>query len=232
MGYRDSLLDLAGAVRSGMDPSIAYGIYGDMSAQHQAILAQQQAEQEARRARIQSLVDMVTQGAQTGVPMDTMEMVLAAQTGGGGLPPRVDNAMTSMYPPAFDLANTVSNSVAQVGAQAQAFGGIPAPTPQMPTMSPAYAPSPEQQMQALQMQGEMEQQQLAQQQAQMEAELTAAASDLAVDAVKYAAAGTPRDQFIQLAVQDPGYAALLAQDPERFQQIVLTAFAKETTPTQ
>jgi len=88
--YQESLLSLAGAIGSGMDPSTAYSIY-------QTMLGQQASQVAARRERIGSLVDLVTQGALSGLPEDQTQMLLSAQTG-GNLPPKVSSAMESVYP--------------------------------------------------------------------------------------------------------------------------------------
>ena len=128
-----SLMGLLTALRGGLPASTGYGLLQD-------VLMGQAQRQDERQARVQGLIDMVTQGAQQGMSYDNAQMIASAQTG-GNLPPRVEGAFETLYPPeAQPMGNPPPGFIGPTQAPVQ---GPPtfAPMQQSPVAQEAQAVS-------------------------------------------------------------------------------------------
>lgn len=91
--FNEGLLGLVGALRAGMDPQTAYGIYGDLQSARAGTIA-------ARQSRLSGLTDMLMQGAENGQTLGGASAMLNALP--GGQMPGAQNALSALYPTTHD----------------------------------------------------------------------------------------------------------------------------------
>ena len=230
-----SLLDLIGALKGGLDPNTAYSMYQGVQ--------QDQAQRIAdRQTRLTGMADLLTGNAMAGMPYSGASAIAEAQPGPAG--PAVQQMLSSLYPTAGDeVPRNASGAVMDfptgsgatvnqpMGATAPNYlNSLPqgAPNPYAgpqaqdlgmgaTAMSPAFQPAPPSPTEAI-----------AQQQMQQEAELAPLWQEFVANAQGYAAEGKPKEQFLVEAAR--AYPELFAGDIENVQQIVLTIFAQPTVP--
>lgn len=119
-----SLMALLSGLQGGMTGS------SGMSAL-QGILGQQQSRLAARDERMGSLIDLITSAAGQGQSLEAAQSLAGAYTAGSNIPPRIEDALGSLYPdPGIPGAPSVPSQ----------FGGVDAaPNPAM-QQSPVYMP--------------------------------------------------------------------------------------------
>ena len=117
-----SLMALLSGLQGGMTRS------SGMSAL-QSILGQQQSRLAARDERMGSLIDLITSAAGQGQSLEAAQSLAGAYTAGSNIPPRIEDALGSLYPdPGIPGAPSVPSQ----------FGGVDAaPNPAM-QQSPVY----------------------------------------------------------------------------------------------
>lgn len=219
-----SLLDLIGALKGGLDPGTAMGLYQGVQ--------QDQAQRIAnRQERLGGLASLLSGAAQGGMPYQGAEALAAAQPGPAG--PAVQNMLAALYPasgPEEPGIPTGANGAPldfPNGSRPTETGFTP-PSPQTgmqypvqqsgpAAVSPAYQPPQPSPTEALAM-GEMQQQQ----------ELAPLWQEFVANAQDYAAKGQAKEQFLVDAAK--AYPELFAGDIQQVQQIVLTIFAQPTVP--
>ena len=211
---QQSLLDLIGGLKAGMDPAAAYGIYQDVAGEQAQRLAN-------RQQRLAGLSDLLSQTAMAGMPYSGAQALAQAAPGPAG--PAVQQMLDALYPtggpggagvsaPDLNyLGNPMDSPVTQPGEPGAAeFPGIGrgaqavSPTFQPQPLSPTEAQAA-QEMQAQQANGQ-------------------ALQSFAVDASKKAQEGVDMRTFLQSATQ---YYPELFSSPEglkQVQQIALTVF--------
>jgi len=140
--FNQGLLGLVTALRHGMDPQTAYGIFGNMQdAQAQAVAARQQ--------RLSDLANTLTQAAQSGIDSAGAQAIVGAQPGGPKFQAAAQQQIASLYPdsqsPTMYSAGGPAPTAPQqtpAGQPTPALDQYGAPVPQ-PSISPVYAPSPD-----------------------------------------------------------------------------------------
>ncbi len=203
---QQGLLGLVQALKAGLDPNTALGIYQGIQ--------QDQAQRIAnRQARLSSLTDLLSQNASQGMTYGQAQTLAEVQPGPVG--PAVENILNTLYPGAEGAPQRVAPWLANgPGVSPELMAQQQART-QPQIQSPLYSPNPVEQLQ--QQAAAIEAQQTISQ-----AGMQQAWSDLVADAQKYRAAGKTMDDFIQLAAQ--AYPELVGTDPEQFQKVVATVF--------
>jgi hypothetical protein len=224
-----SLLDLIGALKGGMDPTTAYGLYQDVQGDQAQRIAN-------RQERLGGLAELLTGAASSGMPLAGAQSLAAAQPGPAG--PAVQNMLSSLYPTGDYQAPTGAGGQAldfptgsrmdytpAPGSQATGGGGTYTPVPGTPqalgtgpsAMSPVYQPPQPSPTEALAMN-----------EAQQQADMAPLWQEFVANAQSYAMEGKPKEQFLVDAAK--AYPELFAGDIQQVQQIVLTIFAQPTAP--
>jgi len=216
-----SLLDLIGALKGGLDPGTAMGLYQGVQ--------QDQAQRIANRQdRLGGLAELLSGVAMQGMPYSGASALASAQPGPAG--PAVQSMLQSLYPTGEDPLSNMTNAngqvldIAQPGRNQIEYGSA-APESAMgqslaqgagPTAtSPAFQPPQPSPTEALAM-SEMQQQ----------ADLAPLWQEFVANAQSYAAEQKPKEQFLVDAAK--AYPELFAGDIQQVQQIVLTIFAQPT----
>lgn len=208
-----SLLDLIGALKNGLDPTTAYGIYQNVQQDQAAQIAQ-------RQERLGGLAELLSGTAMQGMPYSGAQALAEAQPGPAG--PAVQSMLQSLYPqgeeqsimPAQPMNASGQTIPAPLGYGASAVSpvtGSPMQGPQ--SQSPAFQPVEPSPTEALAMQ-----------EAQTNTDIAASAQSFAVDASKAAMQGQDMQTFLRSAAQ---YYPELFADPEGIklvQQIAITQF--------
>lgn len=213
------LLGLVAALKSGMDPSTAYGIYQN--------IAQDQATSIARRQeRLTGLAGLLMEAAGSGATYDQASILADAQAGPAG--PAVQNMLNTYYPYG-NIEEGSSEAVeftqngpeplpGAVAAGAAPYGGG--------SVSPVYnGPDPMEQMAQQTAAIQQEQAAMELQQTQQEMALSQVWQKLTEDAAAWKAAGYTMEEFIgnATAAGSP-YSGVVGSYPEEFQKVVSTAF--------
>lgn len=168
---QSSLVGLLAALQGGLPGSTGYGLLQD-------VLGQQQSRIAARQERTGSLIDMLVNGAAGGQSYEAAQALAGAYTNGSNMPPRIEDALSSLYPGA---------APAPAGAT---FGGanpLPAMSGQPGMQSPVFQPQP------MSPQDQLAYQELQQNDAQAQAQAAAApmmANALANQALSMIQSGT------------------------------------------
>jgi len=122
---RNSLVSLLSALQGGLPGSQGYGLLQD-------ILGQQQQRVAQRQERMGSLIDLLVNGAAQGQSYEAAQALAGAYTNGSNMPPRIEDALGSLYP-------------GGPGTGGATFGGqnaLPAMGGNPDAMSPVYQPQP------------------------------------------------------------------------------------------
>lgn len=142
---RQSLLNLLTALRGGLDPSVGSSFLGD-------VLGQQQGRVDERQAKMQSITDMLVGGAAEGRPLESAE-TLSDVYYPGGAPPRVEGAISTLYPMETQTVATPQryaggNTPSEVGAYepTQDITSVLTEIERQSQYSPTYQPTPEDQL--------------------------------------------------------------------------------------
>lgn len=218
------LLGLVTALKSGMDPSTAYGIYQN--------IAQDQATSIARRQeRLSGLAGLLMNAASSGATYDQASILADAQAGPAG--PAVQNMLNTYYPygnieeGSSEAVNFTQNGPeplpAAVASGAAPYGGG--------SVSPVYAgPDPAEQMAQQTAAIQQEQAAVELQQSQQEASLSSLWTSLASDAAAAKAQGMDLATFITAATSPdyPQYQQLVGQYPDEFKKVVGLIFGQVT----
>jgi len=217
-----SLLDLIGALKGGLDPGTAMGLYQGVQ--------QDQAQRIANRQdRLGGLAELLSGVAMQGMPYSGASALASAQPGPAG--PAVQSMLQSLYPTGGEAPTPDINANGAVmdGPTGSPAGTQYVPAPGLaanniqPTMqgagptatSPAFQPPQPSPTEALAM-SEMQQQ----------ADLAPLWQEFVANAQSYAAEQKPKEQFLVDAAK--AYPELFAGDIQQVQQIVLTIFAQPT----
>ena len=126
------LLSLVQALQSGMDPSIGYGILGDIQDQQASMIAQ-------RQERLGGLADLLMGAASSGMPEAGAEALMQAAPGPAG--PAAQNILSSLYP----QGQVPQSSQLMAGTGADGSMSAERVTPQQmygASQSPVMAPPP------------------------------------------------------------------------------------------
>ncbi len=217
-----SLLDLIEALKGGLDPGTAMGLYQGVQ--------QDQAQRIANRQdRLGGLAELLTGAATSGMPYEGAQALAAAQPGPAG--PAVQSMLQGLYP------------TAETGPIATGLNGQPLdfPNGSRPTQSGFTPPSPTTGMQyqvpqsgpqamspAAQVVPPSPTEQIAMQGAEQQMAIQQAAQSFAVDASKKASEGMTMQDFLIAAA--PLYPELYStpEGIKQVQQIAVTVFGNQT----
>lgn len=204
------ILSLVTALKSGMDPSTAYSVLGN--------LEQQQAQQVAQRQeRLGSLAQLLMGAAQSGMSYAGAESLADAAPGPMG--PAVQQMMSALYPTGNAEAPAPPMSASgqpiapppgyydQAGGENPMMPGMPNAGPQ--AVSPAFQP-PQPSIT----------EQLALQEAQQSSEQMAAWAQVQQQLTAAKAQNLTPDQAVAKLSQHPEYAAVFASDPAALENIL------------
>ena len=201
------LMGLLAALKSGMDPNTAYGVYGDiMNSQATAVANRQQ--------RLGGLSQLLMGAAQEGLPYQGAEALMQAAPGPAG--PAAQNILESLYP----------NGGPQTPAPPMNAAGQPIQAPPgyydhgQQSMSPAYQPP----QPSVSEQLAMQQMQMDQQAAQAEQTQAAAWAQVQQQLTAAKAKGYTPDQAVAALSSHPEYASLFASDPGTLQKMMQNLF--------
>jgi hypothetical protein len=122
---QSSLLGLLSALQSGLPGSQGYSLL-------QGVLGQQQNRLAARDERVGSLIDMITNAAGSGQSYEAAQALAGAYSAGSNIPPRVEDALGSLYPDASMAGGAPGPGYNETAAQQ----GVPSAT------SPIYQQQP------------------------------------------------------------------------------------------
>jgi hypothetical protein len=200
--YRQQMQGLIDALRAGLSPDIGYDIYSN-------ILAQNAARVQARKERMQSLLDMITQAASQGYTRGTVEDLIDAMTKQPGIPTRTQSAIDLLYPRDLDFSSIPGHQV----PTDQQYQEIRAQS-----VSPLYTERIQQQQQQLlsspEYQQQLQQQMMQQRWQQFVQDVTNRVQELIAQGNK------PEDQgklHLEMAMK---YPDLLSADPLAFGRII------------
>jgi len=222
-GNEQSLLDLIGALKGGLDPGTAMGLYQGVQ--------QDQAQRVANRQdRLGGLAELLSGAAMQGMPYEGAQALAAAQPGPAG--PAVQNMLGSLYP------NSGDTGPIPTGASGQPLdfpnGSRPTPsgfTPPSPTTGMQYQvpqSGPQAVSPAAQLAPPSPTEQIAMQGAEQQMAIQQAAQSFAVDASKKATEGMSMQDFLIAAA--PLYPELYStpEGIKQVQQIAVTVFGNQT----
>lgn len=131
----NSLMALLTGLRGGMDPSMAYGMYGD-------VLNQAMARTQERKNRLNTLTDLLVNNAQAGATYGGVQSIADAYTHGRGgeLPPRIEDTVQGLFPATGPAAYTPPPGAdSELRYAGQGGVGLPTPTSLSPAMIPPDA---------------------------------------------------------------------------------------------
>lgn len=213
-----SLLDLIGALKGGMDPNTAYGVYQNVQQDQMNRVAQ-------RQERLGGLAQLLSGTAMQGMPYSGAQALAEAQPGPAG--PAVQQMLASLYPqgetsPPPTNANGAPLDLPNGSRPTQS--GLTAPSPQTGMQYQVPTSGPTSTSPAFQPAAPSATEQIAMQQAATQQSQQQALQQFAVDASAKAAGGVDMQTFLVNAAQ---YYPDLFSTPDgiqQVQQIALTVF--------
>lgn len=219
------LMGLLAALKGGMDPGTAYGVYGDIQNSQMTAVAN-------RQERLGGLAELLMNAAGSGQTYEGASALAEAAPGPAG--PAVQQMLSALYPTADEVAPRNANGAIMDFPQGsrpgtplgEAYGasGFPGANPVGPdygmgasAMSPVYQPPQPSVSEQLAMEQAATEQQTAQQDAANWAQVTAQFSAAKAQNL------TPEQAYAKMAAV-PEYAALFGQNPEMVADIMTNTF--------
>lgn len=134
-GEEQNLMALVAALRGGMQPSTGYSLLQD-------VLGQQAARVDERKARLQSLTDLLVQNAQQGASLKAATAMADAYTRGNNMPPQIEGVLGDLYPGGGPQMVPDTAAMAPTPAPASAAGAVSSGSPYAGYFAPQQGPPP------------------------------------------------------------------------------------------
>lgn len=234
---RMSLQNLLAALQGGVDPGVANTFLSDILAQQasrvdqrkalalqqqQQAAAEAQAQQEQRLDRRQGLVQLVTEAATSGYPMEQVQMLADLATPNGGIPPAAKQAIGIAFP-GGEPTQGFSHNGGLYDIPAGTGGGLsPLYTESAPYINAqqqmeAEAAAAQQELEMAQAEAEAEAARTMEEE-QQAADIEASYAQFATFAIQAKQQGIPPLEFIQR--MGAAVPQILSSDPGRVKQIM------------